>query len=91
MMDLMFFWMNDGECPRRLLLKQVIKNNLSRGESEDRDTGLGFASFLHPGLAHLASENFQAARDTFEDVLDELEDDSIVCSSARTTLYCSEQ
>jgi hypothetical protein len=24
-------------------------------------------------------------------VLDELEEDSIVCSSARTTLYCSEQ
>lgn len=70
------FWVNDGECPRRLLLKQVIKNNLSRGESERSGRGaLGFASFLHSGLAHLASENFQAARDTFEDVLDELEDD----------------
>lgn len=33
-------------------------------------------SGLDQGLAHLASENFQAARDTFEDVLDELEDGS---------------
>eukprot|EP00438_Fugacium_kawagutii_P027230 Skav214323 [mRNA] locus=scaffold86:110995:133601:+ [translate_table: standard] len=32
------------------------------------------ASMASLGLAHLASENFQAARDTFEDVLDELEE-----------------
>lgn len=32
------------------------------------------ASMASLGLAHLANENFQAARDTFEDVLDELEE-----------------